>query len=474
MGDKNPYSSNKPAPSYRDMQSQRKEQPAKTAFFFLVVYIMIVFIRPQAFVPAVLDWPLIPITLVLSFLLWSTSDHKSLDAPQFILLTLLFMFAPVTVAAANQGMSHALDAFIELVPPYLTFLLIATTALSHKRIHIMMWLVVGGAVLMSAHGIQQIHSGVGWTGETAENGRMRYIDIFNDPNDVGLSLIVAIPMAAYLFRHYKPFMLKLLMLACIGTILYGIKLTDSRGTVLALGAVLGMYSWRKYGVFKTLFISMLALPVLFLASTRLDTIDPGEESAYRRVDAWYEGIHMLADNPIFGVGYRLFTEFHDLTAHNSYILVFAEMGIPGYFLWFSFFGTCIMAMYLLQKTAKKTNTNPAWRDLAYNMPQKNTKPTDTASSPDEGKKTADDQAIAKVLLLSLIGFATAAFFLSRSYAMPFFILCGMATAHYQGTRLRKPSIPPYRFLEHFWFWAFLSGSSVIVLYLIVRILLSIV
>ncbi len=449
-----------------------RDQPATTAFFFLVAYIAIVFVRPQSWIPAVLDWPFVPVTLILSFLLWSTSANKALDAPQFVLLGLLFLFAPLTSLAAHEGVSAALNTLISLIPPYLTFLLIATLALSQKRIRVMMWMVVGGAVIMSAHGIQQIHTGAGWTGVTAEFGRIRYIDIFNDPNDVGLSLIIALPMAAYLFRHYHSFLLKLFLLICIGTILYGIKLTDSRGTVLGLAAIIGMYSWRKFGLFKTLFVSMLVLPLLFLASSRLDTIDPGEESAYGRVEAWYEGIHMLIDDPFFGVGYGLFTDHHYLTAHNSYILVLAEMGIPGYFLWFSYFGTCIMMMYLLQKTT--TKTIPEWKQIADSSFVSNTEPTREATDEPEEKPDPEDQVIARTLLLSLIGFATAAFFLSRSYSMPFFILCGMVVAHYQGTRLRQPNTPAYRFLEHFWFWAFVSGSTVIALYVTVTVLLSIV
>ncbi|WP_456377122.1 O-antigen ligase family protein [Thiolapillus sp.] len=455
-------------------ENSPKDQPATAAFFFLAIYIVIVFVRPQGFVPAILHWPLVPVTLIISFLLWSTSANKILDAPQFVLLALLFLFAPFTVAVAGVGLSLALDSLVELIPLYLTFLLIAATALSRKRMHIMMWLVTGGAVLMSVHGIQQIYTGVGWTGETTESGRIRYIDIFNDPNDVGLSLVVAIPIAAYLFHHYKSLLLKIFLLICIGIILYGIKLTDSRGTVLALAAILGVYSWRRFGMFKTLFISTLILPLLFLANSRMDTISPGEESAYGRIDAWYQGIHMLLGNPVTGVGSRMFVEHHSKTAHNSYILVLAELGIPGYFLWFSYFGTCFMMMYLLQKKARFKKI-PTWQLLVEDRLAGVAKPPSKAPTPQETNKIdPQDQAIARALLLSFIGFAVAVFFLSRSYSMQLFILCGMAVAHFQGTRLRNPDIPAYRFLEHFWFWAFLSGSSVIILYLAVTILLSIV
>ncbi|WP_456406393.1 O-antigen ligase family protein [Thiolapillus sp.] len=456
-------------------QESIADHPATTTFLFLVIYILMIFVRPQEWVPALLDWPIMPVLILAAFVFWMFSANKALQAPQFYLLGLLMLFSPVTVVLAGEGFSAGLETFQDLAPLYLTFMLIAATFLSRRRLHVMMWLMVGGAVLMSAHGIQQKLTGVGWTGEVPILGRMRYIGLFNDPNDVGLSLVTALPMAMHLLRISRHTMMKLLLLICIGTILWGIKLTDSRGTILALGAILGVYSWRRFGIFRTIIAGMFTLPVLLLLSTRLDTIDPGEESAHGRVEAWYEGLQMLRENPVFGVGFGLFGDHNPLTAHNSYILVMAELGIPGYFLWFAFFGSCIMMMYLLQKSRKKLK--PAWQILTEARLQGKTDAVEFTTDeelPEKKVLAPEDQAIARVLFLSFVGLATASFFLSRSYSLQLFLLCGMAVAHYQGTRLRNPQEKPYRFFEHFWFWALTSGSSVIFLFFTVRLLLSFV
>ena len=449
------------------------DHPATATFFFLVIYIAMIFVRPQEWVPALLDWPIMPVLILSAFVFWLFSANKALQAPQFYLLALLMLFSPITVVLAGEGLSAGLETFQDLVPLYLTFMLIAATFLSRGRIHVMMWLMVGGAILMSAHGIQQKLTGVGWTGEVPILGRMRYIGLFNDPNDVGLSLVTALPMAMYLFRSSRHTLVKLLLLLCIGTIFWGIKLTDSRGTILALGAILGVYSWRRFGIFRTVIAGMFALPVLLLLSTRLDTIDPAEESAHGRVEAWYEGIQMLRENPVFGVGFGLFGDHNPLTAHNSYILVMAELGIPGYFLWFAFSVSCIRMMYLLQKSRKEVK--PAWQILTENRLQGKTDAIEFTTDkelPEKKGLASEDQAIARVLFLSFVGLAVASFFLSRSYSLQLFLLCGMAVAHYQGTRLRNPKEKPYRFFEHFWFLAFTSGFSVIFLFFTVRLLLS--
>ncbi|WP_456412438.1 O-antigen ligase family protein [Thiolapillus sp.] len=449
------------------------DHPAGLAFFFLVLYVAVVFIRPQEYIPAILDWPIIPALLLITFLLWLGAGNIELKAAPFYLLSALFLYAPLTVVLAGEGFSNALDAVSQLAPLYLTFLLIAATALSRKRIRIMMWLMVGGAVLFSLHGIQQEFTGVGWTGEVPIAGRIRYIGIFNDPNDVGLSLVTALPMAMYLMHNSNSKIIKLLLLLGVGSILWGISLTDSRGTTLALGAILGVYSWRRYGVFKTLIISMIAVPVLFALSSRLDTISPGEASALGRVEAWYEGMLMLRENPVFGVGFGLFSDHHVRTAHNSYVLVLAEQGIPGYFLWFSYVGICLMLMFRLQKQEKITKS--PWEVVAENSLDSNENHFFLVEKPRPRKETIvakEDQAIARALFLSFVGFATASFFLSRSYSMQLFLLCGMAVAHYQGTRLRNPKLPEYRFTDHFWFWIIICGISIITLYLVVTVLLS--
>jgi hypothetical protein len=37
--------------------------------------------------------------------------------------------------------------------------------------------------------------------------------------------------------------------------------------------------------------------------------------------------------PVFGVSYNSFTDHHERTTHNSFVLCFAELGLLGYFTW---------------------------------------------------------------------------------------------------------------------------------------------
>ena len=67
-------------------------------------------------------------------------------------------------------------------------------------------------------------------------------------------------------------------------------------------AVIGFNVWRRYGYAALIAGCRLAVPVL-LASTRLAEIDADEASAEGRLDAWYEGIQLLLQYPLFRRGF---------------------------------------------------------------------------------------------------------------------------------------------------------------------------
>ena len=58
-----------------------------------------------------------------------------------------------------------------------------------------------------------------------------------------------------------------------------------------------------------------------------------DESNAGRLDAWSAGLGMFRQQPFFGVGYNMFTDHNEITAHNSFVLCFAELGLFGYFIW---------------------------------------------------------------------------------------------------------------------------------------------
>src|SRR5205814_4208676 len=59
----------------------------------------------------------------------------------------------------------------------------------------------------------------------------------------------------------------------------------------------------------------------------------GDDSALGRILAWQAGLKMLAGHPIFGVGHDQFEKYHEITAHNSFVLAMAEGGLVQLVAW---------------------------------------------------------------------------------------------------------------------------------------------
>jgi O-antigen ligase len=189
------------------------------------------------------------------------------------------------------------------------------------------------ACIITLHGHWQHTRGVGWTGlQPSLGGRITYLGIFSDPNDLGQLLVVALSFCAYFLASAGAFM-GTLLLACSGWLAYGIYLTDSRGTMLAALAMLAYHGHKRFGKIVTLGVGAVTV-VGLVAATRFAEIDASEQSAGDRIEAWYAGTRMFLTHPIFGVGAGNFLEYHQLTAHNSIMLAMAELGIFGFVPWF--------------------------------------------------------------------------------------------------------------------------------------------
>ena len=54
-----------------------------------------------------------------------------------------------------------------------------------------------------------------------------------------------------------------------------------------------------------------------------------------RVAAWVTGLGIFKAHPVFGIGIDNFSDYNETgnTAHNSYVLCLAELGMFGYFFW---------------------------------------------------------------------------------------------------------------------------------------------
>ena len=108
--------------------------------------------------------------------------------------------------------------------------------------------------------------------------------------------------------------------------------TQSRGGIVVFALIGAVYFARRFGVAGLIAGAAMAAPVLAVAGRSGDKAD---QSTQLRYEAWASGLQMWKQSPVFGVGQRQFIEHHYMTAHNSYVLSLAELGLIGMVLFIS-------------------------------------------------------------------------------------------------------------------------------------------
>jgi len=416
-------------------------------FPLILFYVVLTIVRPQEYITALIGLPVLPVVLVLAFAAWIASGTRTPRAPQFLILIAFFMVLMAS-EAVNGWLGGIKDQLGKFGPVVLTFFMIATACNTQKRILMLMAVMVLCATVLSLHGIGQARTGMGWTGiPLGEDGRIQYVGIFNDPNDLGMLFVSVFPMACLLCKR-AGFFGKLLWLACILTLLYGVYLTNSRGAMLGMLTVVGAYIWYRRGVVVAGVLGAVGLTVMKMLSSRMQELDAGEESASGRVDAWYEGLQMFKSHPLFGVGPGNFTDYNPLTAHNSFVLVLAETGFVGYVLWLALIG------YTFWMVASVLRLKP-----------------DPITEPERHAAWAIERPMALTLLLSLCGMFMCAFFLSRSYMIVLYVVLALVTGFYLGARERVPGLPSFTMHESGMRWVPAAIGSIAGLFVLVTILL---
>src|SRR5947209_5239233 len=297
--------------------------------------------------------------------------------------------------------------------------------------------------------------------------RLRALGELNDPNDLAQFLLVCICLLALWYQPNK----KLRNFLIIGVpslyLLYGIFLTDSRGGLVARGRLLVLWCCRRVGSVSAFVMSgLMGLGVLLLGFTggRGISAQEGED----RIAAWREGFQMLKMRPFVGVVMHNLTEHYPITAHNSFILVFAELGLLGDFcclgmLIASFFG--LRWVIQGEESAEQLAAAAAVGKFAPNPLLAKSQ----ASVSDQPQR--DEIAFAaRIVRIARFAFLAADWFLSRAFVLPLYMLLGMAAALIIAEKRRHPDrtfLPTGKMLRYTMVAEFASITGI---YLLLRVL----
>jgi putative inorganic carbon (HCO3(-)) transporter len=275
------------------------------------------------------------------------------------------------------------------------------------------------------------------TGEATFIKRLRGIGTVGDPNDFAQFLLVTIPFLLLPLRLKSSTILRILCLAALVVLVYGVTLTRSRGSLLGVAVLLFVMFIRRVSPTMTILLSGLGLTGLLAIGA---TGGRSLETDFDRIDAWSTALALFKRSPAWGIGFRSFTDYHEITAHNSYMLCLAELGWLGYFCWL---GMIVVAMTELHHIAKQPVTD------------------------EESERT---RVWASTFEMSLYTFLITAWFLSRTYTPTLYLLLAMfvswhAIVRSAGMPIVFPSLKnmaPRTLL--------IQTSSVVLMYVLVRVM----
>lgn len=182
---------------------------------------------------------------------------------------------------------------------------------------------------------------VGLFGTYSVEERVRYRGELNDPNEVALTICAgALSLLIGFALRRRNLMNIALCSAGVALVVMTVLATKSRGGLVSAALVPGVYLLRRYRFKGLIMMGALAAPLLLFGGRSGENADVSTQMRY---EAWATGLDMFKSNPIFGVGARLFNEHHYLTAHNSFVLTLAELGLVGMMLF-------VTIIYMSMKT----------------------------------------------------------------------------------------------------------------------------
>lgn len=343
------------------------------AFNSLLLLIFVIFIAPQALIPALEPLHLAKLAAILAIVAYSASilpKGTGLTIMGTEVKLVLGLVALVLVSMTYSrwpggSVEFFLDQYSKTV---MVFFLVANLLNTTRLIDRFIWLIVLCSGFNALIGIYNYRTGV-FLSEALNRIMGGYSGITGNPNDLALSLNLALPFVWY-FMSAQQKSRKVLAGIILITSVASIILSFSRGGLLTLIALLiwaGYSKWRERGVLTMLLYGtavlagIMALAVLGpegYGDRVVSIIDPSKDVSGSRQARWtmMEGsIQTMIHNPL-GIGFHMNnlglqeSGLGWAGVHNVYLEIGTELGFVGLIVFLVLQWKLLVAMHTI-KTA---------------------------------------------------------------------------------------------------------------------------
>lgn len=278
------------------------------------------------------------------------------------LFIIFYLIATISYFTKGLRGSLELSPFLSYTSFLLLFLITVTVVDSARRLRSVMLVAIGSVAFASLYMIRE------WQKYHNLYADFRPGWVVGDPNYFTISALLTLPAAFYLMLASIRVLERCFCAGCLVLTLLAVTFGASRGGFLGLVTAFLFLVWHSRERLRNLILAGgLVLPLSIIAPIsplgRLLHPSHGDtEAENARAVTWRAGLQMMAAHPIVGIGLGNFKplvreyeppdDFVDHIAHNAYIEIGAEMGLPALFLFLGILGSSIYGLGRVRWRAK--------------------------------------------------------------------------------------------------------------------------
>jgi O-antigen ligase len=403
-----------------------------------ICYLLLAYLSPAVLVPSLASYHIQVGIAALALLASLPAFFRSGITRQPSLYCLAIFFCMVGISSiANSGVRAGLSVVEEFSSSCIIFILIVANCSTLRRVKIIwavivtltIYFVLRGTVAYwhdtpFANSLFVLHQGP----SESYIPRIRGLGFVNDPNDFSQMIVCCMPLLWLWWKPNHKLSNLIAIYLPLSVLLMGAYLTHSRGGLIALGVVLVLVLRRRLGsAFSVITTAILAAAMMFLNFT--GGRDISAETGTDRMEAWSAGLQFARDSPLWGIGYGRFPDHYPITAHNSFVLCIAEIGFLGYFSWMALIVAVALGAWIILRgegeavysediSTREGGSTPLVQRMTWSSSQ----------GANQGESAEEVRRSLRLSLISLAGFLSAAWFLSRAYTLPLYMILGTVSA----------------------------------------------
>jgi putative inorganic carbon (HCO3(-)) transporter len=313
-----------------------KSQPP--SFWFVLIYLFFEYVRPQQIYEPIQGPPYARVVIIVALVSFLIEQRKLRFGTPELLLTI---FSCVVLASSATAF-HPTTSYEQLSLYFswvLIYVLIANVVDTEKRYLVFVLSFLLYSFKMSLFGTRS------WAQDGfvfRDWGATGAPGWFSNSGEFGIQMCIFLPLVvAYIVALGKnwPVWVRWIAWGVAATAITGIVASSSRGAIIGLGAVVLWILLKSRKKFRALLIAVALSGLVYAiipAKQKMRLQAAGEDpTSVSRTTAWKQGIEMMQDYPILGIGYQNWTEYHDIKygyhmlPHNVFVQAGAELGYSG-------------------------------------------------------------------------------------------------------------------------------------------------